>query len=170
MLRHFIMKLSCRRLKECGIKAVIFDKDNTLTPPYSFAMDHRTESTVRLCQDLFGYDMLSFSQILQVYIVIGGDGQGSDDDKDHLQADAIESELKINVIRHHKKKPDGLLETISLWPSIKEEEVMMVGDRYLTDIYGGNVYGLLTVCVRIITRSMIIGGAIFVTDSELDLL
>lgn len=56
MLRHFIMKLSCRRLKECGIKAVIFDKDNTLTPPYSFAMDHRTESTVRLCQDLFGYD------------------------------------------------------------------------------------------------------------------
>ncbi len=156
------MKLSCRRLKECGIKAVIFDKDNTLTPPYSFAMDHRTESTVRLCQDLFGYDhVVIFSNSAGIHCHWWW-CQGSDDDKDHLQADAIESELKINVIRHHKKKPDGLLETISLWPSIKEEEVMMVGDRYLTDIYGGNVYGLLTVCVRIITEVNDNWGAIFV--------
>ena len=36
----------------------------------------------------------------------------------------------------------------------------MVGDRYLTDIYGGNVCGLLTVCVRIITE--VNWGAIFV--------
>lgn len=87
---------------------------------------------------------------------------GSDDDKGYLQADAIESELNIRVIRHHMKKPDGLLETISLWPSIKEEEVMMVGDRYLTDIYGGNVYGLLTVCVSIITERNDNWGAILV--------
>ena len=38
----------------------------------------------------------------------------------------------------------------------------MVGDRYLTDIYGGNVYGLLTVCVRIITEVNDNWGAIFV--------
>ena len=44
------------RLKQCGIKAVIFDKDNTLTAPYSFTMEPRIERTVRECQKLFGYD------------------------------------------------------------------------------------------------------------------
>lgn len=43
-------------LKRCGIKAVIFDKDNTLTPPYSFTMEPKIEQAVRECQRLFGYD------------------------------------------------------------------------------------------------------------------
>lgn len=44
------------RLYTLGIKAIIFDKDNTLTPPYSFTMENRIENTVRQCQKLFGYD------------------------------------------------------------------------------------------------------------------
>ena len=45
-----------RSLKKCGVKAVIFDKDNTLTPPYSFVMNKNIDATVRECQKLFGYD------------------------------------------------------------------------------------------------------------------
>ena len=45
-----------RSLKKCGVKAVIFDKDNTLTPPYSFVMNKNIDSTVRECQRLFGYE------------------------------------------------------------------------------------------------------------------
>ena len=39
---------------------------------------------------------------------------------------------------------------------------MMVGDRYLTDIYGGNIYGMLTVCVGIFTEQNDNRGAIIV--------
>lgn len=87
---------------------------------------------------------------------------GSDDDKGYLHAEAIEEELNIRVIRHKHKKPDGLLEAISLWDSIKSDEVMMVGDRYLTDIYGGNLIGMFTVCVNIFTEVNDNKGAILV--------
>lgn len=66
------------------------------------------------------------------------------------------------MIRHKHKKPDGLLEAISLWDSIEVNEVMMVGDRYLTDIYGGNLINMFTVCVDIFTEVNDNKGAIFV--------
>ena len=137
-------------LKKCGVKAVIFDKDNTLTPPYSFVMDKAIENSVRECQKLFGYDR----------VVIFSNSAGSEDDKGYLHAEAIEEELGIRVIRHRQKKPDGLLETVALWPGVSTGEVMMVGDRYLTDIYGGNIYGMLTVCVGIFTEQNDNRGAI----------
>lgn len=149
-------------LKRCGIKAVIFDKDNTLTAPYSFTMEARIEKAVRDCQKLFGYEHvvifsnsagIDFIQLLTL---------GSDDDRGYLHAEAIEEELGIRVIRHKHKKPDGLLEAISRWDSIEANEVMMVGDRYLTDIYGGNLIGMFTVCVDIFTEVNDNKGAILV--------
>lgn len=149
-------------LKKCGVKAVIFDKDNTLTPPYSFVMNKNIDSAVRECQKLFGYDKVvifsnSAGLVLNLKFHVG-----SDDDKGYLHAEAIEEELGIRVIRHKQKKPDGLLETVSLWPGVSAREVMMVGDRYLTDIYGGNLYGMLTVCVGIFTEENDNKGAILV--------
>ena len=70
--------------------------------------------------------------------------------------------MNIKVIRHHKKKPDGLLETVMMWQDIREDEVMMIGDRYLTDIYGGNIYNMLTVHVDIFTEKNDNKGAILV--------
>ena len=144
------------------MKAVIFDKDNTLTPPYSFVMNKNIDSAVRECQKLFGYDKVvifsnSAGLVLNLKFHVG-----SDDDKGYLHAEAIEEELGIRVIRHKQKKPDGLLETVSLWPGVSAREVMMVGDRYLTDIYGGNLYGMLTVCVGIFTEENDNKGAILV--------
>ena len=101
--------------------------------------------------------LLVFSIFLSVVIVLG-----SDDDRDYLHAKSIEEELDISVIRHKHKKPDGLLEAISLWDSIEASEVRMVGDRYLTDIYGGNQIGMFTVCVDIFTEKNDNKGAILV--------
>lgn len=149
-------------LKKCGVKAVIFDKDNTLTPPYSFVMNKNIENAVRECQKLFGYDKVvifsnSAGKVWEYLFHVG-----SDDDKGYLHAEAIEDELGIRVIRHRQKKPDGLLEAVSLWPNVSAYEVMMVGDRYLTDIYGGNLFGMLTVCVGIFTEENDNRGAILV--------
>ena len=96
------------------------------------------------------------------YIIVSSYSIGSEDDRGYLHAEAIEEELDIRVIRHKQKKPDGLLEAISSWDSIESSEVMMVGDRYLTDIYGGNQIGMFTVCVDIFTEVNDNKGAIFV--------
>lgn len=96
------------------------------------------------------------------YIIVSPYSIGSEDDQGYLHAEAIEEELDIRVIRHKQKKPDGLLEAISSWDSIESGEVMMVGDRYLTDIYGGNQIGMFTVCVDIFTEVNDNKGAIFV--------
>lgn len=139
-------------LKQCGVKAVIFDKDNTLTPPYSFSMNENTERAVRNCQQLFGYDrVVIFSNSAGGRY--GGDSQtGSEDDRGYLHAEAIEEEIGVKVIRHRQKKPEGLMEAICAWDAVQPSEVMMVGDRYLTDIYGGNLLGMLTVAVDIFTE------------------
>ena len=165
-ISRLLGKTSCfrviRSLKKCGVKAVIFDKDNTLTPPYSFVMNKNIDSTVRECQKLFGYDkVVIFSNSAGRNLNFKSHA-GSDDDKGYLHAEAIEEELGIRVIRHKQKKPDGLLETVSLWADVSAHEVMMVGDRYLTDIYGGNLYGMLTVCVGIFTEENDNKGAILV--------
>ena len=56
------------------IKAVIFDKDNTLTPPYSFTMENKIENAVRQCQQLFGYDkVVIFSNSAGVMITLFSD-------------------------------------------------------------------------------------------------
>lgn len=69
--------------------------------------------------------------------------------------------MHIKVIRHKQKKPEGLLEAVCMWDSVQPNEVMMVGDRYLTDIYGGNLLGMLTVVVDIFTEVNDNKGAIF---------
>lgn len=69
--------------------------------------------------------------------------------------------MRIKVIRHKQKKPEGLLEAVCMWDSVQPNEVMMVGDRYLTDIYGGNLLGMLTVVVDIFTEVNDNKGAIF---------
>ena len=139
-------------LKQCGVKAVIFDKDNTLTPPYSFSMNESTERAVRNCQQLFGYDRVVIFSNSAGSRNCGGSQPGSEDDRGYLHAEAIEEEMHIKVIRHRQKKPEGLLEAICEWDSVQPSEVMMVGDRYLTDIYGGNLLGMLTVAVEIFTE------------------
>lgn len=115
-------------------------------------MNENSERAVRNCQQLFGYDrVVIFSNSAGGRY--GGDSQaGSEDDRGYLHAEAIEEEMGVKVIRHRQKKPEGLMEAICAWDAVQPSEVMMVGDRYLTDIYGGNLLGMLTVAVDIFTE------------------
>jgi phosphatidylglycerophosphatase GEP4 len=122
----------------CGIKAVIFDKDNTLTAPYATEIHERAALGIKNALDVFGHDN----------VAILSNSAGTRDDKDYEDAIKIEAELGINVIRHDDKKPGGLKEVLQHFEEngIKDpSELCMVGDRLLTDIVFGNLYGMLTV-------------------------
>jgi len=69
-------------------------------------------------------------------------------DPDGEEAAALEAALGVAVIRHASKKPGGAPGALAAHFGIPPSSVpslVMVGDRYLTDVVYGNRLGLLTV-------------------------
>ncbi|KAL7489997.1 hypothetical protein ACHAW6_015693 [Cyclotella cf. meneghiniana] len=120
----------------CNIKAVIFDKDNTLTAPYINSIHPNAHFGLQSALDVFG----------SKNVAILSNSAGTDDDFGHEDAKSIEERLGIPVILHKEKKPGGLEEVMLHFPNVKEpSELCMVGDRILTDVVFGNLHGMLTV-------------------------
>ncbi len=122
----------------CGIKAVIFDKDNTLTAPYDNSIHEKAAFGLHNAIDVFGHDN----------VAILSNSAGTKDDEDYKDAIVIEERLGINVIRHDEKKPGGLKEVLEHFKDHGVEDahqLCMVGDRLLTDVVFGNLHGMLTV-------------------------
>lgn len=120
----------------CGIKAVIFDKDNTLTAPYENRIHPDASVGLQNALKTFGPNN----------VAILSNSAGTNDDVDFEDAKQIESDLGISVIRHSEKKPGGLQETMNHFKEVEDpSQLCMVGDRLLTDIVFGNLYGMLSV-------------------------
>lgn len=121
---------------DAGIKAVVFDKDNTLTAPYETDVHIRAKAGLQNALEVFGSSN----------VAILSNSAGTKDDPGYEDAIKIEHDMGIAVIRHDEKKPGGLKETMDHFDDVKEaSEICMVGDRLLTDIVFGNLYGMLTV-------------------------
>jgi phosphatidylglycerophosphatase GEP4 len=78
-------------------------------------------------------------------VAILSNSAGTKDDPDYKDAIAIEEALGIAVIRHDEKKPGGLEEVLRHFGMEDPAAICMVGDRLLTDVVFGNLYGMLTV-------------------------
>ncbi|KAJ9554015.1 hypothetical protein OSB04_018060 [Centaurea solstitialis] len=154
-------------LRRKGFEGVVFDKDNTLTVPYSLALFGPIASSVESCKSVFGNNIAVFSNSagLEEY------------DPDGRKARALEYVIGIRVIRHSKsaefmiylkkvyisilswhnlsallclfilevKKPAGSAEEIERHFGCDSSKLIMVGDRPFTDIVYGNRNGFLTI-------------------------
>ncbi|KAI3730385.1 hypothetical protein L1987_61555 [Smallanthus sonchifolius] len=122
-------------LKRKGFEGVVFDKDNTLTVPYSLAVYGPLAASVESCKSVFGDNIAVFSNSagLQEY------------DPDGRKARALEFGIGIRVIRHKMKKPAGSAEEIERYFGCDSSKLIMVGDRPFTDIVYGNRNGFLTI-------------------------
>jgi phosphatidylglycerophosphatase GEP4 len=114
---------------------VVFDKDNTLTGPYENEIHPNAAQGLRFALEIFGKDR----------VAIVSNSAGTKDDEGYKDAIAIEEALGIKVIRHDEKKPGGLDEVLKHFGIDDPAKICMVGDRLLTDIVFGNLYGMLTV-------------------------
>ena len=119
----------------CGIRAVVFDKDNTLTAPYETETHPLASAGLMSALDVFGRDR----------VAILSNSAGTKDDPNYEDAIRIEQEMNIRVIRHDEKKPGGLQEVLSHFELEDPSQLCMVGDRLLTDVVFGNLHGMLTV-------------------------
>ncbi|KAK6917964.1 PGP phosphatase, mitochondrial/chloroplastic [Dillenia turbinata] len=130
-----IRSIDWGELKRKGFKGVVFDKDNTLTAPYSLALWPSLGSSLEQCKSVFGGNIAIFSNSagLQEY------------DPDGSKAKLLEEALGIKVIRHQVKKPAGTADDIERHFGCESEKLVMVGDRRFTDIVFGNRNGFLTI-------------------------
>lgn len=133
-----VSQLQYQALKDqCGIRAIIFDKDNTLTAPYVNEIHPLASKGLQAAQSVFGRDN----------VAILSNSAGTKDDAHYQDAQSIEASLGIAVIRHEEKKPGGLTEVLEHFTDVDGDpsRLCMVGDRLLTDVVFGNLYGMLTV-------------------------
>jgi phosphatidylglycerophosphatase GEP4 len=131
-----ISQLNYTAMKEqAGIRAVVFDKDNTLTAPYALEIHPDASEGLETAIRVFGAEK----------VAIMSNSAGTRDDPNYEDAQKIEAALGIAVIRHDEKKPGGIDEVLSHFHMDDPSALCMVGDRLLTDVVFGNLYGMLTV-------------------------
>ncbi|XP_010504848.1 PREDICTED: uncharacterized protein LOC104781795 [Camelina sativa] len=130
-------------LKRKGFKGVVFDKDNTLTAPYSLAIWPPLRPSIERCKAVFGHDIAVFSNSAGL----------TEYDHDDSKAKALEAEIGIRVLRHRVKKPAGTAEEVEKHFGCTSSELIMVGDRPFTDIVYGNRNGFLTVLTEPLSRA-----------------
>lgn len=131
-----VSQLNYEALKEkCGIQAIIFDKDNTLTAPYVNEVHANAKAGLEKAVQTFGASN----------VAILSNSAGTLDDPEYKDAISIETSMGIAVIRHDEKKPGGLAEVLSHFQLEDPANLCVVGDRLLTDIVFGNLFGMLTV-------------------------
>ncbi|CAN1123102.1 Phosphatidylglycerophosphate phosphatase 1, chloroplastic/mitochondrial [Linum perenne] len=125
-------------LRRRGFKGVVFDKDNTITVPYSLSLWGPLRSSMKQCKSVFGDEIAVFSNSAGLL----------EYDYDGSKAMALERAIGIKVIRHRVKKPAGTAEEIEKHFGCTSSQLIMVGDRPFTDIVYGNKNGFLTILTK----------------------
>jgi hypothetical protein len=124
-----ITTIDLKDLKEKGVKAFIFDLDNTIMAPHTGVLEERIGTWLTLLQ-AEGFKLLVLSN--------------------NKKADYVklaEEVLKIPVIGHAAKPRTGPYRKALELLDVRPEEVAMVGDRPLTDIWVGQRMGSFTILV-----------------------
>ncbi len=129
-----ITTLDPKILKEHGIRGVIFDLDNTIMAPRTGALETHIEQWLAELQ----------KQDLKLVVV-------SNNKKAHY-VQAAEKVLNIPVIGNAGKPRRKYLRKGLEILGMKPDEVAVVGDRPLTDIWGGNRLGAFTILVDPLTK------------------
>lgn len=123
-------------LKKAGFEGCIFDKDNTLTEPYRLELRSSAAASLEECRAAFG----------KAKIVLYSNSAGLEQfDPEGVEAEELEEVLGIAVLRHKEKKPAGGPEDLERHFGCKAEKLIMIGDRFLTDVAFGNRLGMLTI-------------------------
>ncbi|XP_078437225.1 haloacid dehalogenase (HAD) superfamily protein isoform X2 [Wolffia australiana] len=131
-----IRSIDWRALQQMGFRGVVFDKDNTLTSPYSLSLWPPIAASFADC-------LSAFPRRVAVYSNSAGLFQY---DPDGLKAMALEESIQgIHVIRHVTKKPAGSVDEIEQFFGCPASQLIMVGDRCFTDVVYGNRNGFLMI-------------------------
>ncbi len=161
LIPHFVIPniggVNPELLKSCGIRGVIFDKDNTLTNPYSDKIRPQLRDYLGDYRRVFGNSLAIMSN-----------DAGTSDDPGFNKAKDLEDKLDLAVLRDHHKKPFGI-KAVKDYFDCDPRYLAVIGDRILTDIVFGNHYGMLTILVTDTTTAGDNANAAKIRNLELPL-
>ncbi|KAI5367798.1 Putative phosphatidylglycerophosphate phosphatase, HAD superfamily [Septoria linicola] len=128
---------SSGRDKKPDIRAVVLDKDNCFALPKTNVI-HPPYSP-------------KFEELRKAYpgskLLIVSNSSGTNSDPGHAEADLLERNTGVKVLRHSTKKPGCYSEIMEYFRNqpdvgmIKENQVAIVGDRLFTDVLMANMMG-----------------------------
>lgn len=124
---HKVEDIPYTKLKRKGIKALIFDLDNTLATLDEKECPKRVENLIN-----------KLSKDFTCFIITNGSGK---------RALPYKEKLNIKIISRALKPFTKGLREISNKYHFKKSEMVMIGDQLMTDILSGKKYGIMTVFV-----------------------
>lgn len=124
-----IYAIDYTKLKEKGIKCLLFDLDNTLAP---YPIKNANEKLIELFTNLkeMGFQIVIFSN------------------SGKKRVKPFKEELEVDCCASARKpKPKNFYRILQTY-HLSESEVAIIGDQMLTDVLGGNRVGITTVLVN----------------------
>ncbi|KAI0753491.1 HAD phosphatase [Daedaleopsis nitida] len=129
-----IRQLDFPALYKAGYRGAVFDKDNCLTIPHEDRLVPELTDAWKECRETFGPGN----------VLIVSNTAGSHTDVGEIEAEAVTYHLSAPVLRHSSLKPSySCIKNIrayfaSLPRPISDDELIVVGDRLLTDVVMAN--------------------------------
>ncbi|EKM53571.1 uncharacterized protein PHACADRAFT_125376 [Phanerochaete carnosa HHB-10118-sp] len=129
-----IRQLDFFELRKAGYRGAVFDKDNCLTLPHRDQLVPELTDAWRECRKTFG----------EGNVLIVSNSAGTRVDPGEIQAESVTFHLRAPVLRHSAFKPSysciSSLRTYfsSLPAPIRDDELIVVGDRIFTDVVMAN--------------------------------
>lgn len=130
--------------KPADIRAVVLDKDNCFAKPHHTTIHEPYRHT--------------FEKLRQAYpgskLLIVSNSAGTNSDPGHDEADLLERNTGVKVLRHSTKKPGCHDEVMAYLRNAADSDVTspsqvaVVGDRLFTDVMMANMMGSYGVWVR----------------------
>ncbi len=124
-----IHTIDYEKLKEKGIKCLLFDLDNTLAP---YHIKDADEKLVELFSKLkeMGFQLIIFSNSFK------------------KRVKPFKEELEVDCCANARKPHTNHFYRILKEYHLAENEVAIIGDQIMTDIVGGNRVGITTILVN----------------------
>ncbi|KAI0090592.1 mitochondrial PGP phosphatase-domain-containing protein [Irpex rosettiformis] len=129
-----IRQLDFIQLRKAGYRGAVFDKDNCLTIPHKDQLVPELQEAWKECREAFG----------EGNVLIVSNSAGTKLDPGGIQAESVTYHLSVPVLRHKVFKPSySCISAIrnyfaSLPKPVKDNELIVVGDRIFTDVVLAN--------------------------------
>ncbi|KAG4301760.1 hypothetical protein PCANB_001986 [Pneumocystis canis] len=136
------IKPSFSQLKKIDIRAIVIDKDNCITIPGKLELYDQYEEKWRQMKNTFHKNNL----------LIVSNSSGLLKTPYLHEADLLEKNLDVPVLRHEKKKPLCHFEVMKYLKKHTQvtspSQIVVIGDRLFTDILMGNKIGAWTIWIQ----------------------
>lgn len=127
MYKKSIFEINYDKLKQMGVKCLIFDLDNTLGTIDCLECPIETKKLIKKLQKDF-----------KIFIISNNNRKRIEPYVEQLEVEGVNNALKPSCrgLRKIRKKY-----------GFKKDEMVMIGDQIVTDILSGNKFGIITILV-----------------------